>query len=132
MQKKLSYPEVLQKIDELRSAGLSDTDPQIRKLKVQLWGYLEKKNKKKSNKVVPTVMAIKTIKLNPRTLGNTKLPAPANTPTPANTGTELEKAKSGSQIEKQADKPLKPNIKYVLLGIIIAIAMVCYKFYKKD
>jgi hypothetical protein len=115
---KSSYSEILKELDKLRAIGIEDTDPRIKKLKVQLWGHLEKRNKNRSTGIVPTVTAIKTIKLESNPLGETKI-AP--------------KTSSDTKIEpKVADLKDSPYAKYVLLGVVVAIAVVCYKFFKKD
>jgi hypothetical protein len=115
---KSSYSEILKEIDKLRAIGVEDTDPRIKKLKVKLWSHLEKRNKNRSTSIVPTVTAIKTIKLESNPLGETKI-APE---TPADTKIE----------PKTAGLKEKPYAKYVLLGVVVAVAVICYKFFRKD
>jgi hypothetical protein len=59
---KISYSELLQYIDKLRSQGISDNHPDMLKAKWKLRDFLSKK--KKSNALVPKLKSVKTITLN--------------------------------------------------------------------
>lgn len=59
---KISYQELLQHIDTLRSQGKSDNHPDMLKAKWKLREFLSKK-KEKSTAIVPKLKSIQTITL---------------------------------------------------------------------
>ncbi len=129
MDEKLSYRDILLEIDKLRANGVDDKNPKMKSLKLQLWNHLENNRKKKSTtKVVPTVMAIRTVKLDPKTLGNTSSGASDSSSLPSKT----ENSSDTTVEKKQPNTETKPYAKYVLLGIVIALVVIGYKFFKKD
>jgi len=58
---KITYQELLQYIDSLRSRGISDNDPEMLKAKWKLREFLSAN--KKSTSIVPKLKSIKTITL---------------------------------------------------------------------
>jgi hypothetical protein len=60
---KISYPELLQYVDKLRSQGIADNHPDMVKAKWKLREFLATK-KEKSTSLVPKLKSIITITLN--------------------------------------------------------------------
>tara|TARA_Y100001935_G_C17193096_1_gene451119 strand:+ start:18 stop:362 length:345 start_codon:yes stop_codon:yes gene_type:complete len=111
---KLSYKEILSKIDSLRSQGVEDTDPRIKKLKEKLWLILNERKKNKENKIIPKVTAIKTVKFKP----DKKIDKHA--------------IQKYSKNLSEAEEDSGSYTKYLLLGAAIAVAGLVYKFFSSE
>ena len=119
MEENLSYRDVLLEIDRLRAQGIKDSDPKMKSLKLQLWGHLEKKRKSsKKNSSVPTIMAVKTVKLNALKPKKDQL-----------VKVETEKETQVKVNPNLGERDDKPYAKYFLLGVVAAVVFVGYKFY---
>jgi len=108
MPNNLPYLQVLREIDKLREKGVADSDPEMMKLRMELRDHLEKLNKNRSKKsVIPKLMSIKTVKFERPSVENIKC-------------TTL------SEINKDH------YAKYALLGAILAIGALVYKWYRES
>lgn len=115
MKEKYSYFEVLKELDRLRAKGVKDSDPEVKKLKAQLWVHLEKRKKDKSNKIVPKITAVKTLQIGPESkpsLGD------------ADINTEI--------VKVDPEKKEQPYAKYFYLGAVAAIIIVIYRLLNRD
>jgi hypothetical protein len=130
MSNNLPYLQVLREIDKLREQGISDSDPEMMKLRIKLRDHLETLNKNKPKAVVPTLMSIRTVKFEPK---------------PKKKLTILAKSVIQPKKKKIIDLRDIPDVKlatmgevkkehlakYVLLGTIIAIAALAYRWYRE-
>ena len=114
---KLPYHEILRKLDKLRQQGLKDSDFEIMKLKAQLRDHLDdkKKESKKQKPVVPKLTSVKTLKLD--------LPKKKS---------DLDTLKSVAvkKLTGLGEFKREHLAKYALLGVMIAIGALAYRWYK--
>jgi len=106
-----SYIQVLREIDRLRERGVTNSDPEMMKLRIQLRDHLEKINKNKPKTVVPTLMSIKTVKLEP---------------------SATSKIIPLKDVVIALGEMKNDYAKYALLGVAIAIVAIVYKWYRRD
>lgn len=122
MSNSLPYLHVLREIDKLRENGIKDNDPQMIKLRMQLRDHLEVLNKNKPKSVVPTLMSIRTVKLEPKQLKSK----------PKNPKPEIEIQKSTAIKKLTLGEGKKDHYaKYALFGAIMAVVALGYRWYRE-
>ena len=131
---KKSYRQVLYEIEELRKAGAKNSDPKMLSLRIQLRDHLTERNKNSPQKIIPTLTAVKTIRLDPKTLGKTNFSStaePSSNITPNPSTTEL--ATASEKEDPNSDLSGKYTEFYVL-GMAIAVIGLTIKFlfFKED
>lgn len=135
MSKNLPYLQVLREIDKLREQGIADSDPQMMKLRMQLRDHLEELNKNKPKKsVVPTLMAVKTVKFEqPR---QDKKPAilakSVIQPKSKNKIVDIRDLHRSAKTTTLGETSKDHLARYALLGAAIAIAALAYKWYREN
>lgn len=133
MPNNLPYLQVLQEIDKLREKGVPDSDPQMMKLRIQLRDHLEDLNKGKSKKsVVPTLMSIRTVKFEQPTISKPSLPVKSIIQPKSNKIVDIRELSNDTKITSLGETKKDQYAKYALLGAIIAIVALIYRWYRDN
>jgi hypothetical protein len=133
MPNNLPYLQVLREIDKLREQGVADSDPEMMKLRIQLRDHLENLNKNKPKAVVPTLMSIRTVKFEPKPKKKPTILAKSVIHPRVSEKKKIIDLRDIPDVKLAGlDEAKKEHLaKYALLGAIIAVAALAYRWYRE-